>query len=194
VNALYSDTTGTQNLALGVNALYENTTGSYNATNGVNSLYHNTTGSSNLALGTSAGYNLTTGSNNVDIANQGVAADAGKIRIGTSGTQTAAFMAGVSGVTISGPTKTVVINSSGQLGTAPAGTAPTASSVQTTQRAPELSPTRALGLRLGKTSAQVRRQQHQINQLTAQNAQFAAQNAQLATEIAQLRALVLHRH
>ena len=97
-------------------------------------------------------------------------------------------------MTIPGPTKTVVVNSSGQLGTAPAGTAASASSRQATQRAPELSVTRSLGLRVGETSAQVRRQQRQINQLTAQNAKFVAQNAQLATEIAQLRALVLHPH
>jgi hypothetical protein len=147
-------------------------------------------------VGNSAGLNLSTGSNNVDIANKGVAADADKIRIGTQGTQTAAYLAGVYGVTPSGTTKTVVINSSGQLGstTTPASADAAASSSQTTRSAPELSATRALGLRLGKTSAQVRRQQHQINQLTAQNAKFAAQNAQLATQIAQLRALVVHPH
>ena len=37
---------------------------------------------------------------------------------GTPGTQTAAFLAGVSGVPIAGPTQTVLVNSSGQLGTA----------------------------------------------------------------------------
>ena len=53
----------------------------------------NTTGGANVAIGPSAGTNLTTGSNNIDISNQGVAAEAGKIRIGTNGTQTAAFLA-----------------------------------------------------------------------------------------------------
>ena len=40
------------------------------------------------------------------------------IRLGTPGTQVKAFLAGVNGVTISGPTRPVVVNASGQLGTA----------------------------------------------------------------------------
>ena len=90
---------------------------------GTNALLADTTGASNVALGNAAGSSLTTGANNIDIANKGVAGEAGKIRIGTPGTQTATFLAGVNGVTIPGPTKTVVINAKGQLGTAPAGTA-----------------------------------------------------------------------
>ena len=41
-------------------------------------------------------------------------------RIGTQGTQTRAFMAGITGTSIPGPTQAVVVNSSGQLGTATA--------------------------------------------------------------------------
>ena len=55
----------------------------------------NTTGSNNIALGFQAGSNLTTGSNNVDIGNLGVAAESNTIRIGTQGTQTATFIAGI---------------------------------------------------------------------------------------------------
>src|SRR5216110_3455068 len=69
-------------------------------------------------LGSGAGQSLTGGSNNLDIANSGVAGESGKIRIGTSGTQTAAFLAGVSGTSIPGPTEPVLVNSAGQLGTA----------------------------------------------------------------------------
>ena len=68
-------------------------------------------------IGSGAGLNLTTGSNNIDIANPGLAADAGKIRIGTKGKQTAAFLQGVSGKWIPGLVKAVVINASGRLGT-----------------------------------------------------------------------------
>ena len=68
--------------------------------NGVAALYNNTTGSNNIALGFEAGMNLTTGDNNIDIGNPGVAAEANTIRIGTTGTQTNAFIAGISGTTV----------------------------------------------------------------------------------------------
>jgi hypothetical protein len=68
-------------------------------------------------LGNLAGQNLTTGSNNIDIGNSGVTGEAGKIRIGTAATQNATFVAGISGVAVTGAA--VVVNSSGQLGVAP---------------------------------------------------------------------------
>jgi hypothetical protein len=157
-------------------------------------------------VGNSAGLNLTTGSNNVDIANKGVAADADKIRIGTQGTQTAAYLAGVYGITPSGTTQTVVINSSGQLGST---TTPASESADVAQSVPQRSATRALGVRLGKTSAQVHRLERQLGQFNARNATLAAElgrfnarnatlaaelnarNATLAAELGQLRALIL---
>ena len=48
---------------------------------------------SNTAMGTQALQGLTTGSNNIEIGNQGLAADKKTIRIGASGTQTAAYVA-----------------------------------------------------------------------------------------------------
>jgi Chaperone of endosialidase len=66
-------------------------------------------------LGIDAGFNLTTGSNNIDIGNAGVAGESGKIRIGAQGTQTAAFMAGISGVGVTGGAA-VEVTSAGQLG------------------------------------------------------------------------------
>src|SRR5205823_3868862 len=83
---------------------------------GVSALANNTTGSHNIALGASAGVNLTTGSNNIDIGNKGVAGESGKIRIGTKGTHNGTFIAGISGVAVSGVQ--VVVNSSGKLGVA----------------------------------------------------------------------------
>ena len=70
----------------------------------------------NIALGDSAGINLTTGSNNIDIGNKGVAGESKTIRIGTSVTQTKTFIAGISGVAVTG--SQVLVNSNGKLGVA----------------------------------------------------------------------------
>jgi hypothetical protein len=73
-----------------------------------------------VALGTGAGNKLTTGSDNVYIANRGAAGESGTIRIGAAPAQTSAFLAGVNGSSISGPTQTVLVNANGRLGTATA--------------------------------------------------------------------------
>ena len=113
--ALQSNTAGNSNAATGFFALVNNSTGNNNTADGFNALYGNTTGNNNIALGFQAGQNLTTGDNNIDIGNVGVAGESGIIRIGTTGTQTATFIAGIRGVPISGGTE-VGVNSSGQLG------------------------------------------------------------------------------
>ena len=115
--ALASNTSGSDNTATGEEALEANTVGHDNTAAGTNALVNNTTGSSNIAIGSSAGVNLSTGSNNIAIGNAGVAAESNTIRIGTQGTQTKAFMAGVSGTGVSG--STVTVNSNGQFGVAP---------------------------------------------------------------------------
>src|SRR5439155_1652640 len=115
-DALYSNTTGNYNTASGQGSLLSNTTGRNNTADGQNALHNNTTGSFNMALGENAGFNLTTGSNNIEIGNRGVAGEAKTIRIGKQGTQTATFIAGVSGATV--PTGVaVIVDSSGHLGT-----------------------------------------------------------------------------
>ena len=114
--ALFSNTSANDNTAIGYFALFGNTTGNNNTANGTNALLNNTTGNENIALGNLAGSNLTTGDNNIDIGNQGVAAEAGTIRIGTQGTQTATYIAGISGIPI-GAGVAVRVNASGQLGT-----------------------------------------------------------------------------
>jgi hypothetical protein len=119
-NTLQANTTGSRNLGAGTNALAANSKGRDNTASGFHALEANTSGSFNVALGTGAGANLTTGSNNVEIANAGVAGEAKKIRIGTVGTQNAAFLAGVDGASIAGPTQSVLVNANGQLGTATA--------------------------------------------------------------------------
>jgi len=66
-------------------------------------------------LGASAGVN-TTGNNNIDIGNGGSAGESDTIRIGTTATQTNAFIAGISGVTVAGGVG-VIIDTTGHLGT-----------------------------------------------------------------------------
>jgi len=67
-------------------------------------------------LGFKAGRNLTTGNNNIDIGNMGVAGESNTIRIGTTGTQTATFIAGISGATVANGVG-VIIDTDGHLGT-----------------------------------------------------------------------------
>ena len=126
--ALRMNTTGNSNTA--VAGLGANTTGNANTSVGTGALASNTTGNSNTALGFFAGYNTSgntniavgylagqysVGDNNIDIGNVGGADDSGFIRIGTTGMQSATFVAGIRGVPITGA-QPVGVNASGQLG------------------------------------------------------------------------------
>jgi hypothetical protein len=130
-SALFSNTIGTDNTAEGELALYQNTTGSADTALGQAALTNNTsgfqntalgtlaasnlsTGSNNIAVGFEAGMNLTTGSNNIEIGNLGVAGESGVIRIGIAGTQSTTFIAGITGVPITG--SPVAVSTTGQLG------------------------------------------------------------------------------
>src|SRR6266516_429539 len=98
--------------------LWSNTTGINNtAIGGINALFNNTTGNNNIAVGFQAGINLTTGNNNIDVGNAGVAGETNTIRMGTAGTQTKTFVAGINGAAVTGAA--VKVNAAGQLGTAP---------------------------------------------------------------------------
>jgi hypothetical protein len=116
LEALFSNTTGSNNTADGLLALENNTAGHDNTAQGFQALKSNTTGNNNIALGSNAGGNLTTGSNDIDIGAPGAAGEANTLRIGREGTQKQTFIAGISGVAVSG--STVVVNSSGKLGVA----------------------------------------------------------------------------
>src|SRR5438128_3840610 len=115
-DALVFNDSGADNAAIGFFASFENTTGGINTAIGGFALSNNTTGFNNIALWFAAGDLLTTGDDNIDIGNEGVADEAGTVRIGTDGTQTRTFIAGISGVVVSGAG--VVVNASGQLGVA----------------------------------------------------------------------------
>jgi len=131
--ALFTNTTSGENTALGFGALFfnngeantavgdhsmnQNTSGVGNTAVGQAALDANMTGNGNIALGEGAGQNLTTGDFNIDIGNDGVAAEANTIRIGTQGTQTGTFIAGISGAAVTG--LAVKVNAAGKLGTPP---------------------------------------------------------------------------
>jgi uncharacterized coiled-coil protein SlyX len=93
-----------------------NTTGFNNTADGVGALGNNTTGRSNIGLGIGGGSSLTTGDNNIDIGNAGVAGESSTIRIGTTGTQANAYIAGIYQTTVAKGVA-VVIDSTGHLGT-----------------------------------------------------------------------------
>jgi len=114
--ALFNNTTGSFNTAHGVDALYSNTTGDGNTANGLSALAFNTTGAFNIALGTSAGQNLTTGNRNIDIGNLGVANEGSTIRIGTTGEQSATYIAGIAGQTVGAGGSTCYVDNDGKLG------------------------------------------------------------------------------
>jgi hypothetical protein len=126
-DALANNSTGSANIATGIDALFNNTFGSANVAVGPNALGSNTTGNYNIAVGPGAGSNVTTGDNNIDIGNfdpgtstsTDVAGEANTIRIGIQGTQTATFVAGITGVTVSSPSEVVIDGNNGQLGTVP---------------------------------------------------------------------------
>jgi hypothetical protein len=115
-STLVYNTTGNTNTASGDSALESNTTGTNNTAHGVDALLRNSTGGSNIALGESAGSNLTTGSNNIDIGNKGVAGESNTIRLGKKGTQTATYVAGIRGTTVTGGIA-VMVDANGRLGT-----------------------------------------------------------------------------
>jgi hypothetical protein len=114
--ALFNNTTGSFNTAHGVDALYSNTAGDGNTANGLSALAFNTTGAFNIALGTSAGQNLTTGDSNIDIGNLGVANEGHTIRIGTTGDQSATYIAGIAGQTVGAGGSTCYVDNDGKLG------------------------------------------------------------------------------
>src|SRR5271157_1231504 len=113
--ALVSNTTGLGNTATGFGTLVSNTTGADNTAAGEAAL-RITTGSENIGIGTNAGDNLTTGDNNIDIGNEGVAAEANTIRIGTQGTQTDTYIAGIFGTPKIKKACGVVVETTGLLG------------------------------------------------------------------------------
>ena len=118
-SAMLSSTTGAANVANGNASMYNNTTGSNNTAVGGSALFNNSTGSYNIGIGAGGGNNITTTSNNIEIGNAGTSSDSGAIRIGTVGTQTSSYIAGIAGVTLptAGEPLVCIDPPTGQLGT-----------------------------------------------------------------------------
>lgn len=111
-------TSGTNNIALGQLALASATSGAQNTALGVSALTAITTGSNNIAVGYNAGSSLTVAnSNNILIGSTGVVGDSATIRLGTNGTHTKTYVAGIDGVNVGSVAKVVTL-ASDQLGTA----------------------------------------------------------------------------
>jgi len=119
VNALVNNEGGRSNTAVGIGALASNTEGSFNVAIGRSALASNETGSFNIAIGgDSAGATALGSDNSIFIGNFGNLGDTATIKIGTQGTQTSAFIAGIRGVTTGvADAIPVLIASNGQLGT-----------------------------------------------------------------------------
>jgi len=115
-DALLSNRTGQLNTAYGAEALRSSATGRLNTAVGANALFNNSAGNGNIALGINAGLSLTTGSNNIEIGNQGVPGEDSTIRIGNYRTQTATYIAGISGAAV-GNGVGVIVDTFGHLGT-----------------------------------------------------------------------------
>lgn len=131
-NALSGNSTGGENVAVGSSASESNGGGFYNTAIGYSALLSNIGGSSNVALGGQALYYLFGGSsnvalgrgaggnyiynetNNIVISSSGQPDENNAIHIGTQGSHTAFYGAGIFGTNLSGAS--VVVNSNGQLG------------------------------------------------------------------------------
>src|SRR4029079_4872391 len=124
--ALYSNTTGDKNTAMGLGALFANSTGTSNTAVGVSALLNNTIAVANTAVGRDALNGNTTGSFNTALgyrAGSGVTTANGVTCIGRqvagANVDETTWIANVYGVTTqSGTTAPVVVSDNGQLGTA----------------------------------------------------------------------------
>ncbi len=120
LQALTAITSGASNSAFGTQSLGSLTTGSANTAFGEGTLATLTTGSFNVAVGGVAGIVYSTESNNIVIGNQGTAADANTIRIGTQGSgnnqQNQAYMAGIYNTAFGGTNQVVFVDNQGKLG------------------------------------------------------------------------------
>jgi hypothetical protein len=117
-NALVDNNSGGGNTAIGEGALRSNTTGGGNTASGANALYSNTTASNNIAIGNGAASSVSgSNGNNIHIGSVGAPGDSNTIRVGTQGTQTSTYIAGISGATPGTPNLLICVDGNGQLGT-----------------------------------------------------------------------------
>lgn len=110
--------TSSLNTAVGSGSLILLSTGSENTAIGSASGVLLSTGNRNTFLGTNAGGAYTTGSNNISVGYNvgGTIAESFATRIGIQGTQTTAFIAGITGVVVANTNMVTINTVTGQLG------------------------------------------------------------------------------
>jgi len=114
------NSTSSSNTAIGSTSMVgvSGSSGEENTCVGAVSGFALTSGSSNLLLGCQCGQTLTTGSNDIYLSAQaGSVSEANTIRIGTQGTQTSCYCAGIYTNTVGATNSPVYIDSTGLLGT-----------------------------------------------------------------------------
>jgi trimeric autotransporter adhesin len=113
--AALSNNNGNDNTAIGNRAMEFHFNGDNNMAIGWEALSR-AGGANNIALGSGAGNNLDTGDNNIFIGTGGRLRESNTIRIGHVGTQTATYVAGISGATVPDGVA-VIVGTDGHLGT-----------------------------------------------------------------------------
>jgi hypothetical protein len=106
--------TSSNNTAVGYAAL-QAVRGKGNAAVGNEALRNLGSGLTNVGIGSDAGGNLFDGDNNIYISNLGMSSESGVTRIGTEGTQTTTFIAGIRNSPVAGAVP-VGVTADGQLG------------------------------------------------------------------------------
>ncbi len=109
--------TANSNIYVGVNAGNFTLTTSQNTVLGSSALQNNLRGSNNTVLGYTAGSNLLFGNNNIYCGNSGISKESSIIRLGTTTTHTACFIAGITTATVAKNSNAVFIDAAGRLGT-----------------------------------------------------------------------------
>ncbi len=113
--AALNNCSGDQNTMVGYNAGATISSGIKNTGVGNQALISLGSGNENIGIGYNSGISYTgSESNNIIFANNGVVGESNTIRIGTAGTQTRAFVQGISGVTVAASAPTS-IDTNGQL-------------------------------------------------------------------------------
>jgi hypothetical protein len=116
--ALFGSTSGEFNTGVGSQALVTNADGDFNVAIGGKALFNIASSTDNIAIGYGAALSLTSGAHNIHIGNPALSSESNTIRIGTGGTHTKFFVAGVRSVTTGQANAVpVVIDGNAQLGT-----------------------------------------------------------------------------
>ncbi len=202
--ALFSNVDGDSNNAFGYNALGNNTVGLFNQAMGFDALSGNVDGASNVAIGDTAFADNAHGSFNTvigDLAGAGVdgsdniyigatagpvaaghpnGGESGTIRIGDPNFVGSCYVAGISGVSVSGDP--VVVDSNGQLGVAPAG-----HPLSARELLKERQVVQQLKATTEKQAARIALQEGQIRTLTAALKQQSEQIQKVSAQLEMIR-------